>query len=63
MHRSIMIPCNNLAMKSTTSVKYLGTWQYIKLCSYSEMAKSLLKKANAGLKFFVQEKEVPYSTH
>jgi len=27
------------------------------------MAKSLLKKANAGLKFFVQEKEVPYSTH
>ena len=48
---SLEITCNNLAIKSTTIVKYVDATLYQTL-SLSEMAQSLLKKANARFKFF-----------
>ena len=51
-----------MAIKSTTSVKYLGA-TLDQTLSFSEMAQSLLKKALAKVKVSVQEKAVPYSTH
>ena len=46
---SLEITCNNLAMHSTRYVKYLGA-TLDQTLSFSEMAQSLLKKANARLK-------------
>ena len=43
---SLEIACNNLTIKPTSSVNYLGATLYQTL-SFSEMAQSLLKKANA----------------
>jgi len=43
-----------LAIKSTTSVKYLGA-TLDQTLSFSEMAQSLLKKALAKVKVSVQE--------
>ena len=48
---SLEITCNNLSIKSTTSVKYVDATLY-QTFSLSEMAQSLLKKANARLKFY-----------
>jgi len=49
-----------LAIKSTTSVKYLGAILDQTL-SFNEMTKSLLKKANAMFKFWYRNKQ--YLTH
>ena len=46
---SLEITCNNSAIKSTTSVKYLGA-SLDQTLSFSKLAQSLLKKANARLK-------------
>ena len=53
---SLKITCNNLAIKSTTSVKYLGA-TLDQTLSFSEMAESLLKNANARLKFLYRNKQ------
>ena len=54
---SLEITCNNLAIKSTTSVDNLGA-ALDQTLSFSEMAQSLLKKANARLKFFLNMQPV-----
>ena len=51
---SLEITCNNLAIKSTTSV-LIFRCPLDQTLSFNEMAQWLLKKANARLKFFVQE--------
>ena len=53
---SLEITCNNLAIKSTTSLKYIGA-TLDQTLSFSEMAQSLLKKANARFKFLYRNKQ------
>ena len=53
---SLEIACNNLAIKPTSSVKYLDATLYQTL-SFSEMAQSLLNKANARLKFVYRNRQ------
>ena len=54
---SLEIICNNLAVKSTTSMTYFGA-TLDKTLSFSEMAQSLLKKANdARLTLFYRNKQ------
>ena len=53
---SLEITCNNLAIKSTRSVNYLGD-TLDQTLSLAEMAQSLLKKAKARFKFLYRNKQ------
>ena len=57
---SLNISCNGTEIESTKSVKYLGVTLDQHL-SFSSMADSVLKKANARLKFLYRKKE--FLTH
>jgi len=53
---SLEIICNNLAIKSTTSVNYLGA-TLDQTFPFSEMVQLMLKKVNARLKFVYRNKQ------
>ena len=55
-HTGLNISCNGTPISSTTSVKYLGITidQHL---SFTSMAESIIKKANARLKFLYRKKE------
>ena len=53
---SLELTCNNLAIISTTSVKYLGA-TLDQTLSFTEMAQSLIKTANARFKIVYKNKQ------
>ena len=55
-NKSLVIKCNGTEINSTSSVKYLGA-TIDQFLSFDAMARSVLQKANARLKFLYRKKE------